>query len=251
MCDIAKDTQSWRQMILISTRRHEEQLKSIEQIGDKRAQLIIKARTSKGRLTLSDLKMMTAIPSTIWDPLVKTGDITVDADEEEHELDEGRLGKLQAMLEDMAGTIGKLQIENRELKQHHDTKLEETRAEFLGQLWEKDQYIKQLVDKKEMLQKMEMMAPGGVYGHQISRPMFPFRSSEPQKTSLEENFSSNELGSCPKSNTDENISKMVGPGTQGEKIWAGGHMTTKASESNCLHLMENLNGSHTSCSSTI
>lgn len=82
--------------------------------------------------------MMTAIPSTIWDPLVKTGDITVDADEEEHELDEGRLGKLQAMLEDMAGTIGKLQIENRELKQHHDTKLEETRAEFLGQLWEKD-----------------------------------------------------------------------------------------------------------------
>lgn len=50
---------------------------------------------------------------------------------------------------------------------------------------------------------MEMMAPGGVYGHQISRPMFPFRSSEPQKPSLEENFSSNELGSCPKSNTDE------------------------------------------------
>ena len=46
------------------------ELKLIPNIGDKRAQAIVKLRDEKGSLTLEDLKSLTTIPSTIWDPLV-------------------------------------------------------------------------------------------------------------------------------------------------------------------------------------
>lgn len=49
------------------------ELKLIPNIGDKRAQAIVKLRDEKGSLTLEDLKSLTTIPSTIWDPLVSEG----------------------------------------------------------------------------------------------------------------------------------------------------------------------------------
>ena len=45
------------------------ELKLIPNIGDKRAQAIVKLRDEKGSL-IQDLKSLTTIPSTIGDPLV-------------------------------------------------------------------------------------------------------------------------------------------------------------------------------------
>lgn len=55
-----------------------EQLKQISGISDKRANKIIKRRQEKGSpLTLEDLKLMSDIPNTMWDPLIQAGVITV------------------------------------------------------------------------------------------------------------------------------------------------------------------------------
>ena len=54
-----------------------EDLKGINNIGDRRAKSIIDARNIKGKLTLEDLKLIPNIPSSIWDPLVDEGIITV------------------------------------------------------------------------------------------------------------------------------------------------------------------------------
>ena len=54
-----------------------EDLKGINNIGDRRAKSIIDARNTKGKLTLEDLKLIPNIPSSIWDHLVDEGIITV------------------------------------------------------------------------------------------------------------------------------------------------------------------------------
>jgi len=60
-----------------------EELQSLKGIGEKSAQKIIKRRKEKGAdLTLEDLKMMTDIPNTIWDPLIKDGIITIELSDE-------------------------------------------------------------------------------------------------------------------------------------------------------------------------
>ncbi|CAC5396880.1 unnamed protein product [Mytilus coruscus] len=48
-----------------------EELMGIRDIGEARANLIIKARKIKGTLTLEDLKMIEGVPNTIWDPLIR------------------------------------------------------------------------------------------------------------------------------------------------------------------------------------
>lgn len=48
-------------------------LKSIPNIGEKRAGAIAKLRDERGSLSLEDLKTMPTIPNTIWDSLVSEG----------------------------------------------------------------------------------------------------------------------------------------------------------------------------------
>jgi predicted DNA-binding helix-hairpin-helix protein len=48
-----------------------EELKSIPNIGDKRAEKLLNLQKESRALTVEDVKMLTRIPSTIWDPLVK------------------------------------------------------------------------------------------------------------------------------------------------------------------------------------
>jgi hypothetical protein len=50
-----------------------EELKLIPNIGEKRALIIVRLREEKGVLSAEDLKTLTTIPSTIWDPLVSEG----------------------------------------------------------------------------------------------------------------------------------------------------------------------------------
>lgn len=49
------------------------ELKSIPNIGEKRAGAIVKLRDERGSLSLEDLKTMSTVPNTIWDPLVRVG----------------------------------------------------------------------------------------------------------------------------------------------------------------------------------
>lgn len=56
-----------------------EELTSITGIGEKRANKILKKKQEKeSDLTLQDLKLMTDIPNTIWDPLIETGEIMIE-----------------------------------------------------------------------------------------------------------------------------------------------------------------------------
>jgi ribosomal protein S13 len=56
-----------------------EELTSITGIGEKRDQKILNKKQEKeSDLTLQDLKLMTGIPSTIWDPLIETGEIMIE-----------------------------------------------------------------------------------------------------------------------------------------------------------------------------
>ena len=83
------------------------ELKTIPNIGDRRASSIVKLREEKGGLTLEDLKTLPSIPSTIWDPLVSEGMIVfgerVESEEREQK-DEGHdeaakeIIKLQSLL---------------------------------------------------------------------------------------------------------------------------------------------------------
>ena len=59
-----------------------EELIQIKNIGPKRAAIIIKTREEKGNLTLEYLKLLEGIPNTIWDPVIQTGDITMDAQDQ-------------------------------------------------------------------------------------------------------------------------------------------------------------------------
>ena len=56
-----------------------EELTSITGIGKKRDQKILNEKQEKeSDLTLQDLKLMIGIPSTIWDPLIETGEIMIE-----------------------------------------------------------------------------------------------------------------------------------------------------------------------------
>ena len=62
-----------------------ENLQSLNGTGEQSAQKIIKRRKEKGaELTMDDLKMMTDIPNTIWDPLIKDDIIAIQLSDETH-----------------------------------------------------------------------------------------------------------------------------------------------------------------------
>ena len=55
-----------------------EELTSIAGIGEIRAQKMLKKKQENGSyLTLQDLKLMTDIPTTIWDPLMEAVEIRI------------------------------------------------------------------------------------------------------------------------------------------------------------------------------
>ena len=52
-----------------------EELKTIPNIGEKRANAIIKFRQEKGALTVENAIQITGLPNTFWDPLVSDGTV--------------------------------------------------------------------------------------------------------------------------------------------------------------------------------
>ena len=68
-----------------------DELKGITGISDKRAQKIIKKREEKGSpLTFEDLKLMPDIPNTMQDPLIQSGEITLEQEKKEYIAEKGK-----------------------------------------------------------------------------------------------------------------------------------------------------------------
>ena len=62
-----------------------DELKGITGIMDRRAQKIIQKREEKGSpLTFEDLKLMSDIPNTMWDPPIQSGGITLEQVEKDY-----------------------------------------------------------------------------------------------------------------------------------------------------------------------
>jgi competence ComEA-like helix-hairpin-helix protein len=62
-----------------------DELKGITGISDRRAQKIIQKREEKGSpLTFEDLKLMSDIPNTMWDPPIQSGGITLEQEEKDY-----------------------------------------------------------------------------------------------------------------------------------------------------------------------
>ena len=69
-----------------------DELKGITGISDRRAEKIIKIREEKGSpLTLEDLKLMSDIPHTLWDPLIQKGEVTIEQEEQEYGAEKGQV----------------------------------------------------------------------------------------------------------------------------------------------------------------
>lgn len=62
-----------------------EELTKIVGIGKARAAVIMEERDRKGQLTLTDLKLLENVPNTIWDPLIRSGEIIVEIKETQQE----------------------------------------------------------------------------------------------------------------------------------------------------------------------
>lgn len=80
------------------------ELKSIPNIGEKRAGAIVKLRDERGSLSLEDLKTMSTVPNTIWDPLVSEGVIVFRERVKQQE-------KTHLNVEDLSSQVSKLQAE--------------------------------------------------------------------------------------------------------------------------------------------
>ena len=114
-----------------------EQLKTISGISDKRAQKIIQRREEKGFLTTEDLKLMTDIPNTIWDPLIKAGQIIVEPLEQQKSkqttaepTDKQVIENLMLTIQDLKSTVDTQNKETTQMKAMFEQHIAEMKIEF-------------------------------------------------------------------------------------------------------------------------
>jgi hypothetical protein len=89
-------------------------LDELKGISDRRAQKIIMIREEKGSpLTLEDLKLMSEIPNTMWDPLIQKGEVTIEQEGYEYGAEEGKVIESMSIGQER---IKKLERYNAELK---------------------------------------------------------------------------------------------------------------------------------------
>lgn len=95
----------------------QKQLEEISGIGAKRAQKLINKREEKGKpLTIEDVKLMSDIPNTMWDPLIESGLITFEAKNVEDQAEGGTLSEGEKVKK-LEKIIESLQKDFEELKQ--------------------------------------------------------------------------------------------------------------------------------------
>jgi len=115
-----------------------EELKMIPGIGDRRAHKIIKRREEKrGQLTLEDLKMMSDIPNTYWDPLVAEGVIVLEpivfkdhdgAEENQHT--ETKIKKMADIITDLQAQFSALKKDKQLMQVDFEQKMLEMNTDF-------------------------------------------------------------------------------------------------------------------------
>lgn len=177
-----------------------EELQSLKGIGEKSAQKIIKRRKEKGAdLTLEDLKMMTDIPNTIWDPLIKDGIITIELSDETpvHQTNAStaeignvdQINKMMEQIQSLQKNVVRMEKEKDLMKLEFDHKLNAASIDFKIQLKNKDHdYMRQQDDLerkyRENISKIKMEAMDKEY--QIFH-MIEEKDNEIRKLKLREN----------------------------------------------------------------
>ncbi|VDI47032.1 Hypothetical predicted protein [Mytilus galloprovincialis] len=137
-----------------------EQLKQISGISDRRAQKIINKREEKGSpLILEDLKLMTDIPNTMWDPLMKTGkskkgskkDITGKAEENAKEIK-----KMAAMIEKLKTSFSNAEKDKALMKADYEHRIAAVNQDFTVKMKNREHDYEQQYDKLAKRHKEEM-----------------------------------------------------------------------------------------------
>ncbi|XP_071140676.1 interaptin-like [Mytilus edulis] len=120
-----------------------EELMGIRDIGEARANLIIKARKIKGTLTLEDLKMIEGVPNTIWDPLIRNGTVEVSTEEETPEKQPTAQGDTSALIEQYKTKLLIAEQDKVHSKREYTKELEDLKVTFEKQLWRKSAEIEE------------------------------------------------------------------------------------------------------------
>lgn len=120
-----------------------EELMGIRDIGEARANLIIKARKIKGTLTLEDLKMIEGVPNTIWDPLIRNGTVEVSPEEETPEKQPTAQGDTSALIEQYKTKLLIAEQDKVHSKREYTKELEDLKVTFEKQLWRKSAEIEE------------------------------------------------------------------------------------------------------------
>ncbi|VDI28661.1 Hypothetical predicted protein [Mytilus galloprovincialis] len=145
-----------------------EQLKQISGISDRRAQKIINKREEKGSpLILEDLKLMTDIPNTMWDPLMKTGVIILEPSEEIQEgIQEDITGKAEenakeikkmaAMIEKLKTSFSNAEKDKALMKADYEHRIAAVNQDFTVKMKNREHDYEQQYDKLAKRHKEEM-----------------------------------------------------------------------------------------------
>ena len=87
-------------------------LKGITGISDRRPHNIIKKKEEKGSpLTLEDLKLMSDIPNTMWDPLIQNGEVTLEQEEKEYRVAKGKETESMSSEQERIKTLERYNVE--------------------------------------------------------------------------------------------------------------------------------------------
>ncbi|VDI12070.1 Hypothetical predicted protein [Mytilus galloprovincialis] len=130
-----------KQTVNINTASIEE-LMTLKDIGQKRAQLIVAERSKLGTLTAETLKAIEGIPSNIWDPIIFMGKVVF---EEQLDTKETEIGKSVQQDNQQVTT------ENKELVTKQQDKLDQQQDQLQQQQDQLQQQEKVIEDYKTKL----------------------------------------------------------------------------------------------------
>ena len=125
----------------------QEELRSIRDIGEQRAKIILNARAEKGKLTLEDLKTLQGLPSTIWDPLVAAGKIIFETPVEEDPVEKIQ-EEMDKIRKDLETKLFILEQEKTTAQYEHKNKIKEMEEQMQRREEESQIYVAQLAEQK-------------------------------------------------------------------------------------------------------
>jgi ribosomal protein S13 len=144
-----------------------EELTSITGIGEKRAQKILNKKQEKeSDLTLQDLKLMTGIPSTIWDPLIETEEIMIELPSnaeggQTHQtqpIDQNVIQKMANTIDILTNELDTLQQDKSNMKSTYDQQIQYLTVDFKTKMKNKEHEYEQQIREYKKQQKEQFEA---------------------------------------------------------------------------------------------